>query len=215
MVAAPCLLPIRAEAQIRRSAWGLYGTVAPKWTLPDYQYRLYEVDAATLEGAEFAVGVVRGRAEEGHWGFSYFQRSVRERSRIERGSGPNRTVLEAVSGGLRGVEFHGLAPFVTVRRRVQVGLFLGAGIAQWTTRVTETRDGVTIGPSHLRLLPNLVGRGTPRAGTAWEHVDATVRIELGGTLVLSPFWKVTASGGLALPGSRVFNVGLIYFFPTG
>src|SRR3989304_4478159 len=98
------LAPKAAEAQLRRSYWGISGGFTPTWSVPDYQAVVFDAETMDLRGSELRIGFVRGNILADDWGVSFVWRSIADRDAAEvKTSG---TVLSTRQNTLRGIEIH-------------------------------------------------------------------------------------------------------------
>lgn len=113
------------------------GTITPRWTSPSTFDDLYEFTPPDVKGSDFRVGVVRGKPLGGEWGVSLVHKRISDDStmgefhdRCEiRSCLPEGDVYRFDGASLTGVLVHAFIPFATVRRTVQFGISLGAGVA--------------------------------------------------------------------------------------
>jgi len=166
------------------SSWGVVGTIVPAWEVtstfePIAALHFSEDDIAikdhNLKGAEFRIGVARGRATGGDWGVSFVRRTFEDidtRSFSGGGcSGGGTTVvvlrcedfeanLVRRDTVLNGIEAHKFVPFVTIAGRVQVGINLAGGVGFMSGDVDITNFRTT----YTCTFPPGVFPGNPNPG---------------------------------------------------
>lgn len=144
ILAVACLLPSLASAQ-DRSHWGVVVSLAPdhSWkTIPRLSEFLFDPgETVDIRSTDFRIGIARGRDLGGDWGVSYVRRNVADASRFENTTelctGNDQCVTApsefALTRGVTqsGVEVHKFIPFVTIKRRVQIGLNVAGGVAKF------------------------------------------------------------------------------------
>lgn len=188
-----------ALAQIPHPSWGISATLAPKWTTPTYLHKLVGADSSTLSGKEFMIGFVRGEARHGEWGVSFLRRTVDEGGVVTRGTA---TLTVGPSVQMNGVELQKFAPFTTFADRGQIGLAFGLG-AGWLqgdlTRKASPGGTTTVQAKELYAVN---GKTLP--------VVPIFRLELVGTVIATPQFKVRFGGGLNYPGMQVFSISATY-----
>jgi opacity protein-like surface antigen len=151
-----------------KTRWGVSVGFGPNWTVDerDKLGTLFfddggDSDSAhvNITGYEFRVGVARGRELGGDWEVSFVRRKIDDGSTVgefvtecnDYFSPPNKTThLCAATGtknvyrgaSLMGIEVNKFFAFVTIKKRVQVGLNLGIGVAQFHGVADRTERGV-------------------------------------------------------------------------
>ena len=245
------------------SSWGIVGTVVPAWKVtstfePIAALHFSEDDIAiqdqNLNGAEFRLGVARGRATGGDWGVSFVRRTFEDlntRSFSGGGcSGGGTTVLvlrcEDFEADLvrrdtvlNGIEAHKFVPFVTIARRVQVGMNFagGVGFMSGTVDITNFRttynctfppgvftgfaDPGDHGPGSQCVGATISNRATVQTGSSSGDIgrlltsESTMlpigRAEIGAAVILAPQFKVRIAGGLNYPGINTVAVTGVVF----
>ena len=203
-----CSVP--AQAQARRTYWGIGGGVAPKWEVPSAFKTLFNADSLSFDGSEFRIGFVRGAILDGDWGVSFVHISVSDNSSVTRlssacaGCGSFFTTSGA---SFTGVEIHRFVPFGTIKQRVQIGMNFAGGVAH----LNGTAHEVTV------TGPGSVNQDVPAStlfapgGNEWKAVPLA-KAEVAVGVILGPDLKIRASGGLDLPGYDRFNITVVYLF---
>ena len=216
----------------KQSHWGVSASFTPKWKMWD---RVTKVIADTgetwnVEGKQFTIGAVHGRSQGGDFGIDYTVQPIKDGSTVASteqqctGSNSNNTtppcftlhsstVTDKVK--MAGVKVHFFIPFVTISKRVQVGINIGAGAAQLSGNVTSTEDNLT-------FVPN-----TPPAQGGSFKVTTTTKtkpvkdvfelpivplfdLDIAVAFIISPAIKVRYQGGIGIPGQKNFQI-LGYF----
>jgi hypothetical protein len=222
-----------------QSAWGLRATFVPSWKVPESVTEVgflqdFIGEGSEVSGGEFSVGVVRGSRFGGDWGLAYFRKSLSDSTRIEIDNGescasfgaavqcgPNRDVYTTRGGAFQGVELHKFVPWVTIKRRAQIGMNLGLGamtvsggrVTKSSTSTTFQFDPVTRQNvlSTTQSTEELDGKGFLE-DLGVPSILPVAKLELAVTGILARNFKVRASGGVNLPGAQVFSVTGIYLF---
>lgn len=221
------------------SHWGVRASFTPSWKVPTQLEDIevlqdYIGQDSKITGAEFAVGIVRGRRLSGDWGLAYVRKTVSDSTRIDINNGdacisvgatvqcsPNRDVYTTGGLAFHGVELHKFVPWFTIKRRVQVGMNLGLG-AMVVTGGTVTKSSVA---STVEFDPG-ARQGLLRTARSTTTLDGksflddlgvpstlpTAKLELAMTGIVTTKLKVRASGGVNLPGVQRFSVTAVCFF---
>ena len=200
LIALPA--PEVAEAQLRRTYWGISGGFTPNWSVPDYQTVVFDADRMDLSGSELRVGFVRGNIMADDWGVSFVRRDIEDRDAAEvKNSG---TVLSTRQNTLIGVEVHTFKPFTTIKDRVQIGLSYGGGVGWYQQTIVSTApDGASeILPANFLFSP----------GDNDIAIQPMGRLELAGAVILGPHVKVRVGGGISFPGQQLVSVTGVYLF---
>ncbi|MGE5357730.1 MAG: hypothetical protein ACM3NQ_01845 [Bacteroidales bacterium] len=206
-----------------RSYWGVTGSFVPTWKVQSNVTYLYgDADALNISGGEFTVGVARGKTYGGDWGVTYLHRTFKQGSYIDQGVGTTcvnndcielgtRYMLDTVT--LNGIEGHKFVNFVTIKKRAQIGMIFGGGVA-WESGVMEG--------TYTRMsgwTPNggiVVEQGTEQAKYTDVFLSGTLsvvplgQVEVAANVILAPGLKVRFSGGLNFPGYQVARISAVY-----
>lgn len=201
-----CLLmmPVRADAQIDDTSWGITGGVSPRWSIPGTLFAdLFDASTLDVKGPEFRVGIIRGTTLGGEWGVSLIHKRLSKESTIEiEGSNDLLTVI-ADDAELIGVEVHRFFPFARAGR-VQIGVNLGGGIAQLRGFVTGVQLGATSSSFSLPFPEAFVVAGRE---IDWLPLG---RAELGAATIIGERLKIRVSGGFNMPGFQVISFSFSY-----
>ena len=201
-----CLLmmPVRADAQIDDTSWGITGGVSPRWTIPGTLFAdLFDASTLDVKGPEFRVGIIRGTTLGGEWGVSLIHKRLSKESTIEiEGSNDLLTVI-ADDAELIGVEVHRFFPFARAGR-VQIGVNLGGGIAQLRGFVTGVQLGATSSSFSLPFPEAFVVAGRE---IDWLPLG---RAELGAATIIGERLKIRVSGGFNMPGFQIISLSFSY-----
>jgi len=222
-------VPSFAHAQ-NESHWGVVASVSPThdWNLNDsyVDFLFNDVDSGDLRGSEFTIGIARGRDTSGDWGVSYVYRSIEDGSRLDGEPGefctPACTTTPAnyhLTRGVTytGVDIHKYVPFVTIKRRVQLGINFGGGVGKFNGDI-ETHEFTVIPiftPPNFN--PTYRVEESVRIQDANEEFQAfrpfpTYRLEAAAGFLLTPGLKVRVTGGLDTFGSNMFRLTGTYLF---
>ena len=195
-------IPLNAEAQLRRSYWGISGAFTPVWAVPDYQEVVFDAEEMDLRGSELRIGFVRGNIMDDDWGVSFVWRDIADRDAAELKD--DGTVLSTRQNTLIGAEIHAFKPFATIKDRVQIGLSFGVGVGGYRETILRTP---LLGPSEVVDATFLFS-----PGDADFRVTPIGRLELAGAVILSPHLKVRVGGGINFPGQQLISLTGVYLF---
>lgn len=206
-----------------RSVWGFSGSVVPKWEMASQLSILFDADRVDITGGEFRAGVVRGRPTGGDWGVSFVHKTFKDDGQIvfaeaEQNCFGSTCFMESASGALRnvtidGIEVHKFIPFVTIKRRAQVGLTVAGGVGSWKGAVVVDENvldfqGSTPTPRHsVQEYP------ITEAYVLERSMVPLFRLELGAALIAHDSFKVRVSGGVNFPGTQRVSISAIYLLP--
>jgi hypothetical protein len=225
--ASPTLL--HGQTAEKAVLWGVTASVTPRWSAAGLVKNYVDADEYDISGAEFTVGVVRGRSTGDEWGVSFVRKSVQEGSTSRFGTMPvcyqqecveQSTTFVATNVSLMGVEVHKFFSFVTIRRRVQIGMNLAAGVvlvrgqAEKTQRFGTVVTDPTTGTAHIQQATavSVVDGGQIFSGGNDVSYAAVAKVEAGVGFILSRNLKVRVTGGVNFPGYNVASVHVIYLF---
>ncbi len=213
-------IPAVAVAQLSEdSHWGVSASVTPTWKSHERLLELlFGLDGeGEIEGSEFTVGLVRGSMRGGEWGVSFVRKPFKNGGTLVEGGEPDcfenfcsshtsTKVMQDVA--LRGIEFHSFIPFVTIADRVQIGVNVGGGIGFPEGTIIETEQSTFSDP--------LFGSDTntdtfvsPANEVMYKYVPLA-KAEVQGAIIVAPGLKIKISGGLNLPSSTSFRIGVVY-----
>lgn len=191
-----------AEAQARRTYWGVEVDVNPKWRVPGWQEVIFDAQQVDLAGSEFRIGFVRGQSLGGDWGLSFVSRSVRDSAAaILTNDGD---VITTADNSMRGLEIGRFSPFTTIKNRVQIGLSYGIGVGWYgkTVQLRHPNGSVEVVEGKRLFSPNGINFPVTPLG----------RFELSVGGIITQNIKVRASGGVSFPGQHTFSLSAIYLF---
>jgi len=217
----------------KQSHWGVSASFTPKWKMWD---KITEKIADpgqtwTVEGKQFTIGAVHGRSQGGDFGVDYTVQPVKNGSKVESseqqctGSNTNNTTppcftlhSKDVTDNIKmaGVKVHFFIPFVTIKKRVQVGINIGAGAAfQLTGNVIETEDNLTFVPN---TPPQPGGTNKITTTTSTKQFKDVFElpiiplfdVDIAVAFIISPAIKVRYQAGVGIPGQKNFQI-LGYF----
>lgn len=225
-IAAVMMLAQAAEAQTR-SQWGVTGGFTPSWQFLQPVADLLDKDVS-ISGKEFEVGVVRGRDLGGDWGLSFVRKTVKDGSRaadlygscFSINNGPDTCLATTYSTrgmSVQGVEIHTYVPFVTIKKRVQIGMNLAGGAGKLSGQVEERRSDVdfVFDPVRRVTTPTVtetVEISEAKTMLAGHDIVPLAKIELAAAVLVAPRLKVRVSGGFNVPGYRTFGVTSTFLF---
>jgi hypothetical protein len=231
VLALTALCPARLPAQTAEKAvlWGVTASVTPRWSAAGAVKNYVDADQYDISGGEFTVGFVRGRSMGGEWGVSFVRKSVREGSTSRFGTYEvcfqqecveESTTFVAKNVSLMGVEAHNYFNLVTIRRRVQIGVNVAAGVvgvlgqAEKTRRYAAVVPDPGMGGSHLQQASEVTTVDGGQIFSGGNPVTYTVSAKLEAALgfILTPTLKVRVTGGVNFPGYHIASVHVIYLF---
>lgn len=220
-------LVLMAQSVNAQSRWGLTGGFTPSWQFLQPVADLLDMEVS-ISGSEFEVGVVRGRHEGGDWGLSFVRKNVKDGSMVRdlNGAcfsidrGPDTclpTTFTPIGMSVQGVEAHTYLPFVTIKRRVQIGMNLAGGVGKVSGHVEERRSEVDLvfDPVRRQAVPTFyetVEITEAKTLLAGHDIVPLAKIELAAAVLVAPGLKVRVSGGFNVPGYRTFGVTSTYLF---
>jgi hypothetical protein len=223
LAAALILLPASVFAQ--DSHWGVAFSITPKWTVPSRFNTIFDAEAQDLESTDFSIGIARGQAQRGDWSVSYFRKSFKNGAAVSSVStecglgGTSGCFASGESRILRGVTLSGVEalkfiPFVTIKRRVQIGLTVGGGVGTLDGTLENHDFSVEQIPPFNR--PNFRQTELVTTEDAKELFPLSVvplaKVEIAAGVLVAPGLKIRASGGLDFPGQNMFRVTAVYLF---
>jgi len=222
MISASVSIPRVAAAQ-DGSHWGVAASFTPKWTVPDRLKVVFDADEVDLESSDFTIGVARGRQTGGDWSVSFVRKAFKDGSSISdigvdcgafvNGCFANGESLTTQNVRLNGVLAVKFIPFVTIHRRVQIGITLGGGVGT----LSGTLDRRVVFADY-----RFDGSGQPSGVQEETHetVDAKELfpfspvplgvVQISGGVMVAPGLKIRATGGLDFPGSSKFTIYGVY-----
>jgi hypothetical protein len=232
LVATPALAQTPPAGAAKVSHWGIEFSATPSWYLPKQITDSLAGDGGTLVvvGSQFSIGLVHGRAMGGDWGVTFVHQPVKNGSRgsdtdtdcgytngplpggcFNTGGG---AVTQGVS--MNGVQVHKFIPFVTIKRRFQIGLNVAGGFGTLSGTLQKTSSDVT----NVTVNQKTGARaGTLTTTVTTENVADEVfrkvplgRITVVGALIVTQALKVRWEGGLLLPGASFSTVAVSYLF---
>lgn len=216
---------VRAQEQSR---WGIIASITPRWQAPSQIEKVKIFNGAVyLDGSDFTIGVIRGRSQGGDWGISFVRQRWKDDSLVQDveeqcgfinvASGCLRSGTSYLTRGVtvNGVMVHSYLPFVTIKRRVQLGVNLAGGIGQLQGDVEK---------HELSVVTDFVSRSS-RAATGRQRDIVTTSpakelakwpvLPLGAiqpalAVIIAPGLKLRVAGGFDFPGYSKFAVTGVY-----
>lgn len=221
----------------QETKWGLGFNFDPRWRTPQGVKKLFDAANAKtflLEGREVKVGVLRGRIYSGDWGFAFVYKKFNNNSLIDRSGGlvrmddgslrvrPDIVYLEGVS--LMGIEAHKFVPFTTIKKRLQIGMNFGGGVASISGSATRRYAFVT-----SEFIPGPRPWDPPTIKTIWEdrvekingakallnkNISVLPLVKMQGVVAFIPSanFKIKVASGINFPGTQIAEVSFAYFF---
>ncbi len=201
------------------SHWGVVFHYTPEWKVAKGLLEDLWSDGKPnkLTGNEFQIGVARGRMQSGDWGATFVRRKVTPGSTTGdvcigfndcEASGIKHIFNDDVT--LTGFEVHKFVPFVTIARRVQVGLNFSGGLGVWSGTATRQEYVVTnfqTGAGRVETTPGVDVK------TLFVMEKAPIgKLELAFAGIIGKGIKARAGIGMDFPGYPVFSVSGIYLF---
>jgi hypothetical protein len=231
LAVAICLVPRVASAQ-DPSHWGVVVSISPEhsWrVIPELGEVVFTLgESVEARSTDFKIGIARGRDLGGDWGVSYVRKNVEDGSRFgtttELCTGNNASQCATVPSDfaltrgvvVSGVEVHKFVPFVTIKRRAQIGMNFAGGVAKWEGDLEyhEFNEDFTFDPRtgqpSFRRTEAVTTRSAKElpAYSPWTFG----KVEVAGAAILAPGFKVRVSGGFDFPGYTVFSLtGVVLF----
>jgi hypothetical protein len=215
------ILPAPLYAQTdRQSHFGVIVSFSPESKANKQLKFIYDdPDTIDVKSRDFEIGfIVRGRQLGGDWGVSYIQKSYKEGSVIDNRS--EGCFTQCVTLGtldtmqdvrLRGLAIHKFAPFVTIKRRVQIGIDFGGGVG-WVKGTAERREfDAQFVPPNRTVQTETVSQVDAKQ-LFLEQLDPMPiwKVELAGAVLLAPGLKVRVGGGLNFTNYPAFTISGIY-----
>jgi hypothetical protein len=234
VLALTALTPTRLAAQTAEQAvlWGITASVTPRWSAAGAVKHYVDADQYDISGGEFTVGFVRGRSLGAEWGVSLVRKSVEEGSTSRFGTFSvcyqqqcveRSTTFVARNVSLLGVEAHKFFNLVTIRRRVQIGVNLAAGVVQVRGQAEKTLRYATLvtdpatGDPRIQQVTevSMVDGGQIFSGGNEVSYAASAKVEAGVGFILNRNVKVRVTGGVNFPGYHIASFHVIYLFGRG
>ena len=224
-MAVAVLLPISGRAQ-DASHWGVTGSIIPHWDVPSRFGPLFD-GTVNVTGRDFTIGIARGRELGGDWGVSYVRKRITDGSRVDNAAAlceyfangcflfGDALVAERVT--LIGIEAHKFVPFVTIRRRVQVGVNLAAGIGAFHGDLEKHLYDVDFVSYDPRTSQTSVRQNDRMWAVPASEFTALSRVPLGKVqaaagVIVAPGFKIRAQAGFDFPGYEKFSIAGVYLF---
>ena len=207
------------------SHWGVAFSITPKWTVPSSFNPIFDADTQDLESTDFSIGIARGQAQSGDWSVSYFRKSFKDGSSVSSlstdcsvfgssgcfTSGESRILRGATLSAVEALKF---IPFVTIKRRVQIGLTVGGGVGTLDGTLETHRYFAEPVPPFTR--PNYRQAEVVTTEDAKELFPLSVvplaKVEIAAGVIVAKGLKIRASGGLDFPGQNLFRLTAVYLF---
>ena len=220
------LAPVAASAQ-DPSRWGVSASFAPSqsWNIEKKlsPFLFKNEGPAEIKSADFSIGIVRGRELGGDWGVSLVRRSIADGSTFTAESEictgttctpfvQERSITRNVS--YTGVEVHKYVSFVTIQRRVQLGMNFVGGIGSYDGDVERHETGFTSSFVNGRfvVLPTESVSSVPMKEYTNVSPFPLGKVEAAVAALVAPGFKVRWSGGFSFPGYQVFTLTGVYLF---
>jgi hypothetical protein len=180
-----------------------------------------DADQTSIRSQDFEIGfIVRGRQLGGDWGVSYFQRNFKSGSTAENlgeSCSQNacflfgrRDIMQDVQ--LRGVFFYKFAPFVTIKRRAQIGVTFGGGISQARGPVERHEFDTEFRPPNSQVQTETVTVIDAKEMFLDGHSVPLWKVEITGAILVAPGLKVRVGGGLQFTNYPAMSISASYLF---
>src|SRR4051794_27025260 len=201
-------VPVSGWAQ-DASHWGVSVTVTPNWNVPS---TVGERLGGTidLQGSEFNVGFVHGRELGGDWGVNFVRKTVKDGSTANdlsqdcgfaNGCFQDGEAITYNDTRLTGIEISKYVNFVTISRRVQIGMNFAGGIAS----VSGTQVKREFSTDFVGSAPGGLPIGRQTSTVTVEPADFGIspfplaKIQLAVGVLATHGVKVRVAGGLDVP----------------
>jgi len=227
IVVAALVIARPVLAQKPPSSWGVVASVTPNWTVADRTKYFFGGGEVAMDGSEFTIGVARGRELSGDWGFSYVRMKVNDGSTVS----DTEAQCEVFSNGcftfgekritrgvmLSGIKANKFVSFVTIKRRVQIGLNMGVGVGTFKGDV-ETHEYSADFVSFNQQTGKSTGRQTekifiePATALFFSKWVPVGDLQAAAAVIVARGVKVRVAGGIGWPGDHVFTLSGVYLF---
>ena len=213
-----------AEAQDYKSHWGVSGSIVPRWSFPTALADTIDIET-NMQGTEFRAGIVRGSDAGGDWGISYVKKLVDDDSIVQH----RQTACVQIAGvpqcargafdvtqqaRMTGVEAYLFMPFADIKR-VQIGGTFAVGVAKLDGMSNRFLEHLVVNGATATANTEAVGQ-VPFRDTFhdWKELSPFPigRLEIGVGVLVSPGFKIRASGGVSFPGYHSVSVHAHYLF---
>ena len=207
-----------------QSHWGVVVGVVPAWKASPTFKIVFDAKEMDIAGTDFRIGAAHGSDLGGNTQIVYLRKTLKEGSTITRSQGmacfasscaTTGTSYVARSVVIEGLEVDKFVSFGTIKRRVQIGLTAGGGVA----RVKGAADKIV-----LTATPTFDARGSSGFTQSRETQSAEGKaLFIGGTgivplgrfdlsvgVIAAPGLKVIAGGGFDFPGYSKFRIDVVY-----
>lgn len=235
LVFCPALTEAQSAPDVKQDEQSHFGVVVnftKPWIVSENLKALFGADSLDVHGgSDFEIGFIRGRDLGGDWGISLVHKSIRDGSVVERGTyescfgqfgcalNGNRYYARGVS--LFGVEIHKYIPFAVIKKRAQIGMNFGGGIAKingYTEWHALYPDFVTVPGGLGRIVSIKQGENVSQAPASWfflGELDSNkaplAKVEIAAAALIVPGLKVRVNWGLNFPATTL-NVTASYLF---
>lgn len=209
------------------SHWGARVSFVKSWTMAQQVKDLLADDDSELniDGSEFEIGFVRGSRLGGDWGVSFVRKPWKDGSgettndqdcfnQAQTICKPRTEVTATQNVVLTGVEVHWFIRFVNIKERVQIGLNVAGGIAQTSGQIVKTTDSFEPtgfnqqGPTGYKAVHE---EETLEAKDELFPYFPQFKLEVVGSLIVAPKFKIQIAHGLNFPAITPRIAGVIFF----
>ena len=209
----------------RQAHWGVAFGFAPAWKASNTFKVVFDAKALDVTGSDVTVGAAHGSDLGGGIEILYIRKTLKDGSTVDRGSGlncfgtscvPVGTTLVSRTVVLQGLEVDKFVAFATIKRRVQIGLTAGGGIASVKGQADKISNGVSPVYDSRGALVGLAPRQETTSVEGRElflgKIDVVPlgRVELTVAGIVAPGLKVKASGGFNFPGYAKLGIDIVY-----
>lgn len=207
--------------------WGARVSFVKNWTMAQQVKDLLsdDGDEINIDGSEFEIGFVRGSRLGGDWGVSFVRKPFKDGSGVTTTDQdcfnqaqtickPRTEVTTTKNVMLTGFEVHWFIRIVNIKQRVQVGVNVAGGLAQTSGEVVKTTDRFEAtgfnqqGPTGYKAIHE---EETSDAKDELFPYFPQIKIEVVGSVILAPKFKIQIAHGLNFPAITPRIAGVVLF----
>mgnify|MGYP003383450875 CR=1 FL=1 len=207
--------------------WGARVSFVKNWTMAQQVKDLLsdDGDEINIDGSEFEIGFVRGSRLGGDWGVSFVRKPFKDGSGVTTTDQdcfnqaqtickPRTEVNATKNVMLNGFEVHWFIRIVNIKQRVQVGVNVAGGLTQTSGQLVKTTDRFEAtgfnqqGPTGYKAVHE---EETLEAKDELFPLFPQIKIEVVGSVILAPKFKVQIAHGLNFPAITPRISGVVLF----